>query len=295
MRENRVGLSHLVTGATGNIGRRVATELVRRGERTRVFVRDRDKARGIFGDGVDARIGDLTDSASLSQALEGVTVLFLVTAGPDLAKVDQNAAEIARRAGVRTVVKLSTYDVGPGVGTGAWHQEGEAAIRNSGLGFTFVQPSGFMDNFLNWAASIRAQGVVSCCAGEGRIPFIHSDDIAAVVVEAMVNPDYVGRSLPITGPEALNFAEMTAIVGATIGRELSFQSISPAEDHRQQAAWGTPEPLIQARLGIFQAIRAGRLAGVTTTVASVLGREPISFGRWAEQNATAFVRQPAAD
>lgn len=295
MRENRVGLTHLVTGATGNIGRRVATELLRRGERTRVFVRDRDKALRIYGDRVDTRIGDLADSASLSRALEGVNVLFLVTAGPDLAEVDQNAAEIARRAGVQTVVKLSTYDVGPGVGTGAWHRDGEAAIRSSGLEFVFVQPSGFMDNFLNWAGSIGAEGVVSCCAGNGRIPFIHSDDIAAVVVEAMVNPEYLGRSLPITGPEALNFAEMTAIVGATIGRELSFQSISPAEEHRQQAAWGAPEPLIEARLGIFQAMRAGRLAGVTTTVASVLGREPISFSRWAEQNATAFVRQAGTD
>jgi (4-alkanoyl-5-oxo-2,5-dihydrofuran-3-yl)methyl phosphate reductase len=45
---------------------------------------------------------------------------------------------------------------------------------------------------------------------------------------------------------------------------------------------------VEARLGIFRAIRAGRLASVTTNVASILGREPITFGRWAAQNAAAF-------
>jgi hypothetical protein len=47
--------------------------------------------------------------------------------------------------------------------------------------------------------------------------------------------------------------------------------------------------LIEARLSIFQGIREGRLAAVTGNVAAVLGREAISFDRWAQQNAAAFV------
>ena len=94
--------------------------------------------------------------------------------------------------------------------------------------------------------------------------------------------------MPITGPEALSFADMTAQVGAVIGREQRFQPVSDDEERRQQAAWGSPQPLIEARLSIFRAIREGRLATVTDNVATILGREPISFDRWAQQNAAAF-------
>ena len=289
MSENSSGRTYLVTGATGNIGGRVVERLLARGERTRVFVRDADKAMRRHGDRVDVCVGDLGDAATLPRAVEGVDVVFLVTSGPDLAEKDKREADVAKSAGAELLVKLSTEDVMNGVGTGMWHREGEAAIRDSGIGFAFVQPSGFMDNFLNWADTIKADGVARCAAGGGAIPFIHSDDIADVAVAAMTRPQYAGQSLPITGPEALSFADMTAKVGAVIGRRLRFESLSNDEERQQQAAWGSPQPLIEARLSIFRGIRDGRLARVTDNVAAVLGRQPISFDQWAQQNAAAFV------
>lgn len=288
MSESNDGTTYLVTGATGKIGSRVVERLLRRGERTRVFVRGAGKATGRYGDRVDVRVGDLADPATLARAVDGVDVVFLVTTGPDLAEKDKRAADVAKSAGVRLLVKLSTDDVEHGVGTGVWHREGEAAIRDSGIGFVFVQPSGFMDNFLNWADAIKADGVVRCAAGDGTIPFIHSDDIADVAVAAMTQAQYAGLSLPITGPEALSFADMTAKVGAVIGRNLRFQPLSDDDERRQQSAWGSPQPLIEARLSIFRAMREGRLAAVTENVAAVLGHQPISFDRWAQQNAAAF-------
>jgi uncharacterized protein YbjT (DUF2867 family) len=282
------GTTYLVTGATGNIGTRVVERLLQRGEQTRVFVRNADKATRRYDDRVDVTVGDLADPAALARAVDGVDVVFLVTTGPDLAETDKRAAGAAKSGGVRSLVKLSTDDVKHGVGTGVWHREGEAAIRDSGIGFVFVQPSGFMDNFLRWADPIKADGVVRCAAADGTIPFIHSDDIADVAVAAMTNPRYAGQSVPITGPQALSFADMTAKVGAAIGRELRFQALSDDEERRQQAAWGSPEPLIEARLSIFRAMREGRLATVTNNVASILGRQPIPFDRWAHQNAAAF-------
>lgn len=281
--------TYLVTGATGNIGSRVVERLLRRGERPRVLVRDAAKAARRYGDRVDVRVGDFDDSASLSAAVDGVDVVFLVTAGADLAEKDKRAADVAKSAGVRLLVKLSTDDVAHGVGTGVWHREGEAAIRDSGVGFVFVQPSGFMDNFLNWADAIKADGVIRCAAGEGVIPFIHCDDIADVAIAAMTEPHYAGQSLPVTGPEALSFADMTAKVGAAIGRELRFEPRSEDDERRAQAAWGSPQAMIEARLSIFRAMRDGRLTAVSDNVTKILGREPISFDRWAHQNTAAFV------
>jgi uncharacterized protein YbjT (DUF2867 family) len=95
-------------------------------------------------------------------------------------------------------------------------------------------------------------------------------------------------TLPITGPEALSYAEMTAKISAEIGKPIQFQAISDEDARQQQIAWGAPEPLVEARLSIFRAIRDGRLATVTDTVKRVLGRKPITFDQWVQENIAVF-------
>jgi uncharacterized protein YbjT (DUF2867 family) len=192
--------TYLITGATGDIGSRVVERLLKRGERPRIFVRHLEKARARYGDRVDFAVGDLGDRGSLLAALEGVDALFLVNSGPELASRDEAAAMVAKSAGVKNLVKLSSMDARQNVGTGAWHARGECAIRASGITFTFVQPAGFMSNALEWASSISAKGVVRAPTGDGRIGFIHPDDIAAVATEALATREYLGESLPISGP-----------------------------------------------------------------------------------------------
>jgi uncharacterized protein YbjT (DUF2867 family) len=146
----------------------------------------------------------------------------------------------------------------------------------------------FMSNALYWARSIKAEGVVRAATGDGRIPFIHPNDIAGVVMEALIDPQYAGASLPITGPAALSYAEMGAKIGAAIGKPVRFQALSGEQARAQQIAWKAPEPLVEARLSIFRAIREGRLAVVTDVVERVLGRKPIPFDQWARENVGAF-------
>jgi len=280
---------HLVTGATGNIGSLVVERLLARGERPRVFVRDAEKARARYGDRVDVVVGDLEDAASLAAGLRGADTLFLVNSGPGLELRDEEAAKVGRAAGLKHLVKLSSIDAREqNIGTGVWHAAGEAAIRASGVTFTFVQPSGFMTNALWWARSIKAEGVVRGSTGDGRIPFIHPDDIADVAIDALTTRKHDGASLPITGPEALTYAEMTTKIGNAIGRSLRFLPMSDDEARQQQVSWGALPAMTEARLSIFRAIREGRLAAVTDTVERLLGRPPIRFERWAVQNVAAF-------
>jgi uncharacterized protein YbjT (DUF2867 family) len=284
-----IKVTYLITGATGNIGSLVVERLVSMGERPRIFVRDADKARARFGDRVDVITGDLADVTSLTDALRGVDAILLINSGPELAARDEAAAHAANVAGIKLLVKLSSFDAREQVvGTGVWHARGESAIRSSDIPFTFVQPSGFMVNALYWARSIKSDGVVRAATGDGKIPFIHSDDIADVATEALTTGSYAGHSLPITGPEALSYAEMTAKIAEATGRPLRFESMSEEVAREQQIAWGAEKALCDARLSIFRAIREGRLATVTDTVERILGREPITFDQWARENAAAF-------
>src|SRR5262249_4012887 len=158
-------MGYLITGATGDIGSKVVKLLLQRGDRPRVFVRNTDKARSLLGDRVDVFVGDLADPESLRAALNGVDEFFLVNAGPEIPARDEAAANAAKAAGVRHLVKLSSMDVQHGLAIGAWHERGEAAVRASRVPFTFVQPTGFMSNLLAWAPSIKAEGVVRASTG----------------------------------------------------------------------------------------------------------------------------------
>jgi uncharacterized protein YbjT (DUF2867 family) len=156
---------YLITGATGNVGSLVTERLIARGVRPRVFVRDAGKAKARYGENAVIRTGDLGDAASLSRALACVDVLFLVNSGHELAALDALAADTAKAAGVKRLVKLSSYDAREqNVGTGVWHAAGETAIRDRGVPFVFVQPSGFMSNALfirhPFQEGVDAPGVV---------------------------------------------------------------------------------------------------------------------------------------
>ena len=281
-------MTYLITGATGDVGSKVVKHLLQRGYRPRIFVRSAQKAQALFGQRVEIFVGDLAQSATLQPALEGVDEFFLVNSGPQIPIHDELAAKAAKAAGVRHLVKLSSMDVQHGLAIGAWHELGEAAVRASGISFTFVQPTGFMSNLLAWARPIKTERVVRASTGEGRRAFIHSEDIAAVATAALTTHEYDGESLPITGPEALTFAEATATIASAIDRRLTFQPISDDEARQRYSAMSGSVADTEAHVSLWRAIREGRLAGVTDNVQRILGRKPISLEQWAIENAAAF-------
>lgn len=281
-------MTYLITGATGDIGSRVVDRLLQLGHRPRVFVRDAPKALSRFGHRVEAFTGDLAEAASLKSALKGVDTIFLVNTGPQIPVRDKSTAKAAIAAGVKHLVKLSSIDVEQGLAIGAWHERGEAAIRATGIPFTFVRPTGFMSNLLAWAPSIKSAGVVRASTGDGRRAFIHSDDVAAVVVKALTTPGYEGEAVPITGPESLTFAEATAKIGAAIGKKLLFHPISDEQARQRYSETGAPPEDVEAHVALWRAIREGRLAKVTNKVECILGRKPINLDQWAMENVSAF-------
>jgi uncharacterized protein YbjT (DUF2867 family) len=272
----------LVTGATGNIGSLVTRRLIDRREKPRVFVRDPKKARALFGDRVEIRVGDLAD---VSSALDHIDELFLLNSGPNLDVRDRAAVFAAKAAGVHHVVKLSTLDVITGVGTGPWHARGEAAVRESGITYTFVRSAAFMSNALSWADAIKSEGVLRTSTGKGKIAFIHPDDIADVVVKALTTRAHDGEELVITGPEALTYADMASRIGVATAKTVGFEEISDDE-----ARPDLDRAYSDALIDIWRAIREGRMATVTDGVQRILGRAPASFDQWATENASAFRR-----
>jgi uncharacterized protein YbjT (DUF2867 family) len=212
-----------------------------------------------------------------------------VNVGPAIPERDKATAMICKEVGVRRIIKLSSLDVEHGLAIGAWHEKGEAAIRTTGIPFTFVRPTGFMSNLLGWAHSIRTEGVVRSSTADGRRPFIHSEDIASVCLAALVNDEYSGEVLPITGPESLTFGEVTAIISEAVARPLSYQVISDEEARERYSRISGSQEETEAHVALWRAIREGRLAATTDRVERILGRKPITLRQWASENVRSFL------
>jgi uncharacterized protein YbjT (DUF2867 family) len=274
----------LVTGATGNVGSALVRALAEARAPVRALIRS-EASRGALPAGVEAAIGDLNRPESLEPALAGVRGVHLLSGYADMPR----ALELMRRAGVEHVVLQSSSAV-PGGDTGnavaRYHIESEAAVRESGLQWTFLQPNSFMSNTLQWAGQLRAGDVVRAPFPGVRVATIDPADVAAVAASALTAPGHGGRSYRLSGPESLLPAERVALLGRVLGRELRFEAQSDAEARAEMSASMPPE-YVDAFLSFF-ADGALDESEVLPTVEDVTGRPPRSFAEWAAANAGAF-------
>ena len=278
----------LVLGATGNTGSEVARQLVAAGHRPRLLVRSPDKAAA-FATRAEIAVGDLSAPASLAAAMDGVEKLYLVSTGADLAALEGNAIDAAKRAGVRHVVKLSVLGAdGPGIEFARWHAAAERHLVDSGLAWTMLRSGNFATNALGWAETVRADGVFYQPTGAGRWAAIDPADIGAVAVHALTTPGHEGKSYPLTGPESLDAAGYAATLATVLGRPVRFVDVPPAAAGEGMRQSGIPPVYADALLDLLAAMKAGRLDVVTTTIPDLLGRPAASFEAWARRNAAAF-------
>ncbi|MEV6910136.1 NAD(P)H-binding protein [Amycolatopsis sp. NPDC051071] len=263
----------LVTGATGNTGRHVVAELVRRGERVRALTRKPADAR--LPAGVELVEGTHTAPETLSGALKGVTKLHItVTAG--FADVGAELVKRAVDAGVRRMTIVWGGYVGPT----------EQAMAESGVEWTRLEPQEFMSNALTWADSIRAGNVV-------REPFdlpsavVHEGDIGAVAATALVEDGHSGRVYNLTGPESLTTRERIAILAAALGRDIGLEQITRQQAIDRLLADGVSVADAEYVVG-WHSSPPPEASTVVDTVERVTGRPARTFAQWVTEHVSRF-------
>ncbi|GGK93087.1 nucleotide-diphosphate-sugar epimerase [Planomonospora parontospora subsp. parontospora] len=268
-------MTTLVTGATGNTGRHVVAELIRRGERVRALTRDPAAAAGRFPAGVEVVPGTHTAPEELGAALDGVGRLHVtVTAG--LAEAGPELVRRAVDAGVRRITVVWGGFVGPV----------EQAVADSGVEWTRLEPQEFMSNTLTWTESIRTEGVV-------REPYdhpsalVHEADIGAVAAVALLDGGHAGRAYNLTGPESLTPRERIAILSRAIGRDIAFVPITHEQAVDRLTATGVSRADAEYVIGWYAAAGADSRT-VVDTVERVTGRPARTFAQWAAEHAERF-------
>lgn len=278
----------LVTGATGTVGREVVIQLLAAGEQVRGMTRNPSTAK------LDARVelvkGDFAAPDTLAKAVDGVERVFSLTFGPQTGTHERDLAGLAKKAGVRHIVKLSAMG-GDGETKNAirkWHEQGEEAIKETGISWTVVRPGGFMSNALHWRETVRTQGKVFSNYGDGKLPSVHPRDIAAVAVRALTSDGHERKTYHLTGPEALSVGEQVDILSEVLGRRIEYVPITDEVARKGMEKAGMPALLIDALIPFATFIRSGRAAEVLPTVEEVTSRPALTFLDWAREHAEAF-------
>lgn len=278
----------LITGATGRIGRALVGRLVRAGQPVRVLRRPTSTVAS--PPGVELAVGDLDDAASCEAALQGIRTVFLLSAdSPKQAEREVAFVETARRLGVRRVVKLSAYVAGlePPESFGTQLQPIERAVRASGLAWTVLRPFMFMQNFLDFRDMV-AGGTVVTPFRRGRVAFVDVDDVAAVAQRVLLEPQHDGQTYEVTGPEALSFADATAVLSDVLGRRVEHLGVPGFVARFGMRRQGMPGWTADRIVELSRVVARGEEDRVSPTVKSVGGVEPTTFRRFVVRNAAAF-------
>lgn len=275
----------VVTGATGNVGRPLVRALAAAGER--VTAVSRKVSAADVPDGVRAVAADLAEPRSLKPVLDGAEALFLLTSGDWLASgggapVLAEALDLARDAGVRRVVLLSSQ----GVGTLRHPPQLEEAVRESGLEWTVLRPGGFQSNAYAWAESVRARREVAAPFADVALPNVDPDDIAGVAAAALREPGHGGRTYVLTGPAAISPRQQAAVLGDVLGEPVRFVE-QTRDEARAQLLRFMPPGVADATLDILGTPSPAERE-VSPDVERVLGRPARPFAEWTARNAAAF-------
>ena len=284
----------LVTGATGTVGKEVVTALQALGREPRVATTNpaeaapRFEAQGLAaGNVVKLEFGD---PATYPAAFAGVEKVFLMRP-PQIADIKNKmipVLEVAQLQGVKHVVFMSLQGVekNPVVP----HRKVETYLKASGLTYTFLRPSFFMQNLSGiHATDVKTHGEIFVPAGRGRTSFVDARDIGAVAAKVLTERGYENKAYELTGAAALTYNEVAQIFSDVLGREVRYPNPSPLAFYRRMRSRGLERGFVLVMVALYTACRLGLAARVTGDTRDLLGREPRNVARFVEDYREAFV------
>lgn len=265
----------LVTGSTGKVGSQLVRALQQAKADFRALARSDGSAKELAAKGVSVVRGDLSDQASMRAALRGVDTVFVLSAGVDPHAAEAPAVATAKAAGVERIVKLSVNGADADA-TNSFlrgHARVDRLIEESGMAWTFVRPTFFMQNWVLYnAASIRAGQPVYANAGDARIAWVDTRDIADVAAAALTSSAHDGRIYDLTGPEALSYGQCVERLGALVGRKVQYVAVPDRAAFDGMRGAGMPADYAWSLVTLNQAVRRGLAATTTDSVEVVTGK-----------------------
>lgn len=262
----------LVIGGTGKTGRRVVDRLNNLGHNVRVGSRS---AKPAF---------DWDNSQTWSESMQGMDKVY-ITFQPDLAvpgalEAIEELTNQAKRCGVKKLVLLS--------GKGEREAElCEQVVIHSGLDHTIVRASWFNQNFSeSFFFEPIIEGFVALPQADVKVPYVDTEDIADVVVAALLNKAHNGKIYQLTGPRSLTFRDAIQEIAEATNRNINFTPITLPAYTKAMKEQGVPTDFVWLVEYLFSEVLGNpNNSEITNDIENVLGRKPKDFAQYVQETA----------
>lgn len=269
----------LVIGGTGKTGRKVVDKLNKLGHNVRVGSRSANPAF------------DWDRPETWSKAMDGMDKVY-ITFQPDLAvpgalEAIEELTKKAKKCHVKKLVLLS--------GKGEREAElCEQVVIHSGIDFTIVRASWFNQNFSeSFFLEPILEGFVVLPQAEVKVPYVDTDDIADVVVEALLHDKHNGEIYQLTGPRALTFIEVINEIADATERSISFTPIALPAYTKVMKQQGVPSDVVWLIEYLFSEVLGNpNNTEITNDIEKVLGRKPKDFNQYVQETVATGVWNP---
>ncbi|HEY4342046.1 MAG TPA: NAD(P)H-binding protein [Steroidobacteraceae bacterium] len=225
----------IISGASGQLGGQAVKDLLAAGvpAKNLILVSRTPEALAAYAKlGAATRFGDFAKPESLSAAFAGGTRMLLISIGTSVgprAIAHGHAIDAAKAAGIRQIAYTSWLGISKGdsKGIAADHVATEELLRSSGVAYTFLRNSLYMENLLPQAAKMLADGRATIPKGEVRVGYVTRSDCAAAAAAVLATPGHDNKIYDITGPALVGVEDVAAAARAVTGKAITLVPADP--------------------------------------------------------------------
>jgi len=287
-------LKVLVTGATGNTGSLLVPALLKADVDVRIFVRDEAKAKPLKDLGAEVVTGNLDDTAAILPAVKNVDKIYLLTWNGETAfKQVQNVINAAKYEGVSHIIRHSMW----GPDNSRIIKEGykiDEMIMSSGLQWTLLKPTFYMQNTMMAAQTISSDGVIYWDMKDGKLGMIDVRDIADAAFAVIAGKGHEGKSYILTGPEAISFHDVAKIFSDVLHKEVKYVNVPGEASLQAMTGMGMPEWIAKGYVELSKGFSENFANSTTKNVENLTWHPARSFKQFAADFAQVFSSEKIA-
>lgn len=280
----------LVTGASGKTGQAVVRALARAGAHVRALVRDASRSEELVALGARQIIAaDMLVEVEMLPVFAGAHAAYHI--GPNVhpreLEIGLIAIKAARQAGVGHFVLHSVLHPQTERMPHHWHKlRLEEAVLESGLDFTVLQPTAYMQNLLAQWGRIVKEGILrNPYPVETQLSLVDLNDVAEAASIVLTRPGHTGATYELVGTQPLSQTEVAIILGEALRRPVRAEAESVASWNDRAAAAGIGPAQRSTLAAMFQYYAENGLAGNPNVLRWVLGRDTTDLAAFARRAA----------
>lgn len=281
----------LITGATGQLGKLVVTELLKKVPPTSisVMVRDAQKVTGLKDLGIQILSGDYTHYQSLVAAFQHTEKLYFISSSSKTDRFGQhtNVIRAAAEAHVGHIFYTSAHrksDDESSLLTGDAHWQTDALMKQSGLKYTILKHSLYMELLPFFMGDdVLRTGLIALPAGEGKSTYVTRQDLAAAAAELLTTCGHDYKTYNLSSPVSYSFTDIAAVMSELSGTTISYADLPEVKFAEKMSLAGHPEKLLKGTLLFCNALKKGEFDFPSSDLEKLLNRKPESVKSFLKQ------------